>query len=51
MLRIAVCDDEEQSLNNIVNLIKNVIDNRGISTYEIKTFLLGKRQAPCLQCI
>lgn len=41
MLRIAICDDEELSLNQISDLIKRLLDARGISTYEIKTMSSG----------
>lgn len=42
MLKIAICDDEEIYLKKIADLIKEILDNRGISIYEIDTYLSGK---------
>ena len=42
MLKIAVCDDEKIYLRRIEDMLKVILDNNGISIYEIDSYLSGK---------
>ena len=42
MLKVAVCDDEKIYLKKIENMLKVMLDNNGVSFYEIDTYLSGK---------
>jgi len=42
MLKMAICDDEPYHLNRTEDLIKGILDGRGIDIYVIDTYLLGK---------
>ena len=42
MFKIAVCDDEPVYLEKIINSIRRILDERGISTYQIDTYSEGE---------